>query len=115
MRFQKVELSIELRRQRKLLLANSKITPAADVQPEICSDLTDRASIDLEQRLAMLVKVRTIDKLRRIECALQMIRTNSYGQCRRCHGDIPYDRLKVQPDALMCVPCLSRAETQAAN
>ncbi|MEK6801551.1 MAG: TraR/DksA C4-type zinc finger protein [Nitrospirota bacterium] len=58
----------------------------------------------------MLAKVRTIAKLRRIERALQLICTSDYGWCRRCREDIPYERLQVQPDALLCVPCLSLAE-----
>ncbi|MGZ8394117.1 MAG: TraR/DksA C4-type zinc finger protein [Nitrospira sp.] len=52
-------------------------------------------------------------KLRRIERALQLTRTNGYGRCRGCHEDIPYERLRVQPDALLCVPCLSRSEKES--
>ncbi|MBP8116647.1 MAG: TraR/DksA C4-type zinc finger protein [Nitrospira sp.] len=41
-----------------------------------------------------------------------MICTRDYGRCRRCHEGVPYTRLQVQPDALLCVPCLSLAEKE---
>ncbi len=110
--FQKTELWTELTRQRTLLLAGSKCSLTTDAHFETCSDPTDQAAVDLEHSLAMLVKVRTIAKLRRIERALQLIHTSDYGQCRRCREDIPYERLKVQPDALLCVPCLALAEKE---
>jgi RNA polymerase-binding transcription factor DksA len=82
----------------------------------VCSDLADQASAEFEQDLAMQVRTRTFDKLRRIERALQLMRTNSYGRCRRCHEDILFERLKkVQPDALFCVPCLTINEQDAAK
>ena len=108
--FQKTELWVELTRQRTLLLVGSKSSLTTDAEFEACPDPTDQASVDREKGLAMLAKVRTIAKLRRIERALQLICSSDYGQCRRCHADIPYERLKVQPDALLCVPCLSLAE-----
>lgn len=108
--FQNTELWAELTRQRTLLLVSSKSSLTPDAEFEVCPDPTDQASVDLEHSLAMLVKVRTIAKLRRIERALQLILTSDYGRCRRCREDIPYERLKVQPDALLCVPCLSLAE-----
>lgn len=101
---QKSELWIELTRQRALLLVSSSASLAAGGEPEVCSDLADQASTELEQDLAMQVRTRTFDKLRRIEHALQLMQTSSYGQCRRCHEDIPYQRLKVQPDALFLRP-----------
>lgn len=112
---QQLKLWIELTRQRTLLLVNSNVSLTADGEPEVCSDLADQASTEFEQDLAMQVKSRTFDKLRRIEHALQLMRTSGYGQCRRCHEDIPYERLKVQPDALFCVPCLTLVEQEAAR
>lgn len=108
--FQKTELWAELTRQRRLLLVSSKSSLTTDAEFEACPDPTDQASVDREKGLVMLAKVRTIAKLRRIERALQLICTSDYGRCRRCREDIPYERLKVQPDALLCVPCLSLSE-----
>ena len=63
----------------------------------------------------MQVRTRTFEKLRRIERALQLMRTSSYGRCRRCHKDIPYERLTVQPDALFCVPCLTVVRARSCH
>ncbi len=112
---QKSELWIELTRQRTLLLVSLSASLTAGGEPDVCSDLADQASAEFEQDLAMQVRTRTFDKLRRIERALQLMRTNSYGRCRRCHEDILYERLKVQPDALFCVPCLTINEQDAAK
>ena len=112
---QKSELWIELTRQRAQLLVSLSASLTADGEPDVCSDLADQASTEFEQDLAMQVRTRTFDKLRRIERALQLMRTSSYGRCRRCHEDILYERLKVQPDALFCVPCLTVVEQEAAR
>jgi RNA polymerase-binding transcription factor DksA len=112
---QKSELWIELTRQRALLLLSSNASLTADGGPEVCSDLADQASTDLEQDLAMQVKARTIAKLRAIDRALRLMLTSDYGRCRRCHDDIPYERLKVQADTLFCVPCLTVVEQEAAT
>ena len=112
---QNSELWIELTRQRAQLLVSSSASLTADGEPDMSSDIADQASTEFEQDLAMQVRTRTFDKLRRIERALQLMRTSGYGQCRRCHEDILYERLKVQPDALFCVPCLTVVEQEAAR
>lgn len=112
---QKSALWIELSLQRARLLVSLSASLTATGDPDVCSDLGDQASAEFELDLAMQVRTRTFDKLRRIERARQLMRTSGYGQCRRCHEDIPHQRLKVQPDALFCVPCLTVAEQAAAR
>jgi DnaK suppressor protein len=104
-----------LTRQRTLLLESAHFSLLADLEPELHADPVDQASTELEQELAMQVRTRTFDKLRRIERALQSMRTSGYGQCRQCHEEISYGRLKVQPDALFCVACLVVVERGAAK
>ena len=105
----------ELVRQRAVLLASANLSLAAESAAELYADPADQASTDLEHDVAMQVKVRTFERLRHIERALQLLRTKDYGQCRHCHQNIPYERLKVQPDALFCVPCLTTVEQKAAH
>lgn len=107
---QRAMLRTELIRQRAVLLARADVSLMSGEEPEISGDLADQASTECEQDLAMQVKTRTYEKLRRIERALRLLRTDRYGLCRHCGQDIPYERLKVQPDALCCVPCLTVAE-----
>lgn len=111
----RTDLWKELVRQRAVLLASANLSLAAEPAAELYADQGDQASTDLNHDLAMQVKVRTFERLRHIDRALQLMRTADYGQCRRCHQDIPYERLKVQPDALFCVPCLTTVEQKATR
>ncbi|MDP3092204.1 MAG: TraR/DksA C4-type zinc finger protein [Nitrospira sp.] len=111
----RADLWRELSRQRAVLVASANLSLAAESAAELYADPADQASTDLEHDVAMQMKVRTFERLRHIERALQLMRTTDYGQCRHCHRDIPYERLKVQPDALFCVPCLTTVEQKAAH
>ena len=111
----RTDLWRELSRQRAVLLASANLSLAAESAAELYADPADQASTNLEHDVAMQMKVRTFERLRHIDRALQLMRTKDYGQCRHCHKDIPYERLKVQPDALFCVPCLTTVEQKAAH
>lgn len=111
----RADLWQELVRQRAVLLASANLSFAAESAAELYADPADQASTDLEHDVAMQVKVRNFERLRHIENALQLMRTTDYGQCRHCRRDIPYQRLKVQPDAEFCVPCLTTVEEKASH
>jgi RNA polymerase-binding transcription factor DksA len=84
-------------------------------EPELFPDPVDQAAAEHESDVALSVKLIAVDKLRRIEQALTSLHTHSYGICSRCAHKIPYARLKVQPDSLYCVPCLTLIEQKAAR
>lgn len=111
----RTDLWQELVRQRAVLRASANLSLAAESAAELYADPVDQASTDLEHDVALQMKMRTFERLRHIERALQLMRTKDYGQCRHCHQDIPYERLKVQPDAQFCVPCLTTVEQKAAR
>ena len=98
-------LQNELSRQRTELLNGSGSSLTVSTEPGTLSDLADQSSVDCEQDIAIKVKSRTFDRLRCIEQALRAMQAQEYGRCRRCCGEIPAKRLKVQPDALYCVTC----------
>jgi DnaK suppressor protein len=104
------ELRDELSRQRAELLNGADMSLAMSGAPETSADIADQSSADHDQDVAIEVKSRTFDRLRRIERALHLIRTKDYGRCCRCRGEIPAKRLEVQPDALYCVPCQTLLE-----
>jgi RNA polymerase-binding protein DksA len=112
---QRMQLRIELTRQRAMLLADTHLSLLTDEEPEPHPDPIDQACNEFGQDLAIQVRVRTFDKLRHIEHALRLMQTNDYGRCRRCHEEIPFVRLMVKPDALFCVPCLTLIEQGAAR
>ena len=49
-----------------------------------------------------------------IEAALHRIHGIGYGRCAECDVAIPFERLRVEPQALRCVPCQTLREEQTA-
>ncbi|HKJ84830.1 MAG TPA: TraR/DksA C4-type zinc finger protein [Spirochaetia bacterium] len=43
--------------------------------------------------------------LERLENARRRADTDTFGRCIRCGGEIPMGRLRLVPEALVCVPC----------
>jgi DnaK suppressor protein len=112
---ERARLKETLTRQRTSLLTDWNLSLGVPEEQPPCADLADQASNDLAQDLAIRVRMRVLAKLRRIERALLLMRTKSYGCCQRCRKAIPYERLAVQPDARFCVPCLARVEGRASR
>lgn len=51
--------------------------------------------------------------LQRIDGALQRIDDGDYGYCTACDEPISANRLEVEPGALLCIGCASKAEQNA--
>jgi DnaK suppressor protein len=49
-----------------------------------------------------------------IRSALQRIHGDGYGLCNDCQAAIPFERLRVEPQALRCADCQARHERQLA-
>jgi DnaK suppressor protein len=84
-------------------------------EPELFPDPTDQAAAEHELDVSLSMLILAIEKLRRIEQALASLHARSYGICSHCGQEIPSARLKVQPDSLYCVPCLTLIEQEAAR
>jgi len=106
----RVRLREELSRQRTSLLTKWNFSLVPPSERACYADPADQASNNFEQDLAIQVRTRMIARLKRIERALQLTQTKSYGYCRRGRKAIPYARLTVQPDTRFCVSCLARME-----
>ena len=109
------DLQNELKRLRTVLTQETMTSHPINVEPELFSDPIDQAAAEHEIGISLSVKMLAIDKLRRIEQALTSLHAHSYGICSRCGQEIPYARLKVQPDSLYCVPCLTVVEQTAGR
>lgn len=48
-------------------------------------------------------------RLERLETALSKAAGPDFGRCGRCGGEIPIGRLRVVPEASLCVPCSARS------
>lgn len=107
------DLENELTRLRARLTRETMVSHLITTEPELFPDPIDQAASEYENDIALSVKLLTIEKLRRIEQALTSLHTRSYGICSRCNHQIPPARLRVQPDSLYCVPCLTIIEQQS--
>ena len=109
------DLQNELNRLRAVLTHETMLSHLITTEPELFPDPMDQAAAEHELDVALSVKMLAIEKLRRIEQALTSLHARSYGICSRCSQEIPYARLKVQPDSRYCVPCLTLVEEEAAG
>ncbi len=106
-------LASELTQQRQTLrraMAGFGLSGASAENP---ADETDQAVAEQEVAFAFLLKQRARTRLEQVEQAMQRLRSRSYGLCQDCGRQIPLERLRVQPDAVHCVPCKSRQEARA--
>jgi len=46
-------------------------------------------------------------RLQKLETALKRIARGDYGLCTECEEDIPEKRLKIAPESMICMDCLS--------
>jgi DnaK suppressor protein len=76
--------------------------PAAD------QDGTAQGNVGREVDQA-LTNIDTAD-LARIDHALEALEDGSYGLCAECGCNIPFERLKIEPQTQHCVACKSRWE-----
>ena len=62
------------------------------------------------QAMALETKRRNELELKRIDSALERIKTGDYGYCLRCDEEISEKRLEVNPTATLCIECASQKE-----
>ena len=109
------DIQNELHRLRAVLTRETMMSHMIMTEPELFPDPVDQAAAEYELDVSLSVMSLAIEKLRRIEQALTSLHTRSYGICSHCDQEIPYARLKVQPDSLYCVPCLTLIEQTTAR
>ena len=73
--------------------------------PETGDDQGDLACKDVQIELSFLQIEWRVKQENNIWRALEKIREGTYGICDRCHKLIPSERLKVQPQAVLCLSC----------
>ena len=72
-------------------------------EADVAADVIDRA-------LLTALGTQDANRLQLIENALDRINQNRYGRCLKCGKEIPEERLRVIPYALMCISCASAEE-----
>ncbi len=67
----------------------------------------------MDREVDMALSDLDIAELGAVSRALVRLHEGDYGMCTDCRAEIPFDRLRVEPQAERCVPCASRREHQA--
>lgn len=66
----------------------------------------ETAADEVEEFSTLLPIEFTLEKkLQRVNLALEKIGNGTYGMCSNCKKEIPLERLKISPEALVCLDC----------
>ncbi len=74
--------------------------------PEFNGGSLEEAADEVEEYEARLPIEHNLElRLRDIDLALEKIKQGNYGKCESCGNKIPEERLKVFPEARLCLEC----------
>lgn len=60
------------------------------------------------QQMAVAQRERLQNEQGRLRAALARIDRGEFGRCQLCGQDVVAERLEIQPDAVVCVPCAKK-------
>ena len=93
------------------LVGQSRDTLAVLARDTIaCADATDRATVETDRHLALIMRERDRLLIGEVRAALARMEDGEYGVCQECGEEIGLARLRAQPTATLCVHCKSRFE-----
>ena len=90
----------------------TRIERAQDQYEPDWDDAAQRAPEVAVDRTIFDIEVKETDAMTR---ALAHVMDDSYGLCTDCQAEIPFERLKVEPQAVRCVTCETRHEKLLAG
>ncbi|MFD2178336.1 TraR/DksA family transcriptional regulator [Veronia pacifica] len=67
-----------------------------------------------QQEMAKSNMVHVEQRLKEIAHALLRLEEDDYGYCESCGEDISEDRLRIKPEANLCISCQSKLETKGS-
>ncbi len=79
--------------------------------PEPTGDEVDLSVYDREKTLSLIANYER--RLKEIDYALEVAQKGAYGICERCGKPIDPARLKIFPEATLCVACKNEKEKRA--
>jgi DnaK suppressor protein len=94
-----------------ILGGRTRVEHAHELLEQDAHDASQRAGereIDLAMSDLETVEIAAVDQ------ALLRLKGGRYGTCASCGDEVPFDRLKVEPWALRCVPCEAERERRSA-
>jgi DnaK suppressor protein len=84
---------------------NESAESASPVSPDNAIGRLTRQDAMQAQQMALEIRRRNQARLQQIEVALRRIERGGYGICVRCEEEIALARLRVRPEAQVCVRC----------
>ena len=78
------------------------------IEPSVSLGRLTRMEAISEKGVNEYVLSQNRKSLEKLNNALQRIEKGTYGTCIRCNREIPLGRLKLVPEALVCVPCMEK-------
>lgn len=107
------EMKSKLKEQRGTIL-NSLAGQSNDMRELVktveSGDEADVAADAIDRTLLTALGTQDAKRLQQIDNALDRIYQGKYGRCVICGKEIPEERLKALPYALMCVSCATAQE-----
>jgi DnaK suppressor protein len=77
---------------------------------DVAMDTGDWAALDLAEGVNYKILEMRYRTYKEIADAFRRLESGTYGVCESCGEEIPLGRLKAEPFARYCVPCLTRIE-----
>jgi DnaK suppressor protein len=87
---------------------DNSVAAALPVRPDNAIGRLTRQDALQTQQLALELRRRKRARLEQVDRAIRRMERGVYGICTRCEEEISLARLKVQPDAELCVRCAQR-------
>ncbi|MBI4906256.1 MAG: TraR/DksA family transcriptional regulator [Acidobacteria bacterium] len=84
---------------------NASTAAAAPVSPDNAIGRLTRQDAMQAQQMALEVRRRNQARLQQVEAAIRKLESGDYGICVRCEEEISLARLRVRPEARVCVRC----------
>lgn len=102
----------QLQLQRRLSEHHGGLSRAEHAHEVLHQDGDDAPQREGERELDMALSDMETQELGAVGAALARMASEEYGLCSDCGTEIPFDRLKVEPAALRCVPCETTHENR---
>ncbi len=98
------------RKKHDLLYSDKLVNEEFTLKPDDLADETDLTSTENETAMRMRLRNREALFLKKIEDALERIRSGTFGMCCSCQQEIQLKRLEARPTATLCVDCKEAQE-----
>ena len=105
-----------LHRMRENVIVDIEKQLGRDLDPDMtrkidtAMDAGDWAAFELSEGIDHKILEMRYKNYKEITDAFRRLEAGTYGVCEHCSAEIPADRLRAEPFARYCVPCLNQIE-----